>query len=73
MKCVYLKSWEFLQRFKNRAGDKLKLPKWEPPAGIGRVDISDLFFLFDIFYYLLANFVLFEKPMVILVGFTEKL
>ena len=44
MKCVYLKSRGFLQRFKNCAGDKLKLPKWEPPTGIGRVDISGLFF-----------------------------
>ena len=35
-----LKNREFLQNFKNRAGEKLKLPKRESPAGIGRVGMS---------------------------------
>ena len=34
------KNREFLQDLKNRAGDKLKLPKRESPAGIGRVGMS---------------------------------
>ena len=36
------KSREFLQNFKNRAGDKLKLPKRKSPAGIGRLGMSGL-------------------------------
>ena len=34
------KNSEFLKDYANRAGDKLKLPKWESPAGIGRVCMS---------------------------------
>ena len=40
---VYLKNREFLQDFKNLAGGKLKLPKKESPAGIGRVCMSACF------------------------------
>ena len=38
---MYLKNRESLQNFKNHAGDKLKLPLRECPAGIGRIGISD--------------------------------
>ena len=38
--CIYLKNREFLQNFKKRACDKLKLPKREFPALIGRVGMS---------------------------------
>ena len=34
------KNSEFLLDYANRAGDKLKLPKRESPAGIGRVCMS---------------------------------
>ena len=38
---VYLKSSQFLQNIKNPAGDKLKLPKRQSPAGIGGLGMSD--------------------------------
>ena len=40
-KCVYLKNLEFLQDFKNHAGDKLKLIKWDSLGRTGRVDMSE--------------------------------
>ena len=42
IQCIYLKNREFLQNFKNLAGDELKLPKREPPAVIGRVSMSGM-------------------------------
>ena len=40
-KCVYLKNLEFLQDFKNHAGDKLKLIKRDSLGRTGRVDMSE--------------------------------
>ena len=40
-KCVYLKNLEFLQDFKNHAGDKLTLIKRDSPGRTGRVDMSE--------------------------------
>ena len=39
-KCVYLKNLKFLKDFENRAGDKLKLIKWDSLGRTGRVDTS---------------------------------
>ena len=43
---------EFLQYFKNRTGDKLKLPKRESPAGIGRVGMSEIKIIIGLFWLL---------------------
>ena len=40
--CKYLKIGSFYKILKNCAEDKLKLPKWESPTGIGKVGMSDL-------------------------------